>query len=60
MHLKLKKHQKLLQNKVLDYYGKTFFSLPSSYCLYKMVSYLHKANNYYLWLAIVSLTSMYL
>jgi len=45
---------------VFNYYGRTFFSLPSSYCAYKMASYLNKANNYYLWLGIVSLTSMYL
>ena len=45
---------------MIEYYGNTFFSLPSSYCVYRLVRELNKGDNYSLWLAIVGMTSMYL
>lgn len=58
--MKLRKHKELLEKKIFDYYGSTFFSLPTSYCLYRLVRDINKANNYSLWYAIVGMTSMYL
>lgn len=60
MAQKLRKHRDLLQNKYISYYSNTFFSLPSSYCIYRMIKDINKASNYFLWYAIVGMTSMFL
>ncbi len=57
---RLKKHKELIQLKYANYYSTTFFSLPTSYCLYRLIRELNKANNYMLWYGIVGMTSMYL
>lgn len=57
---KLRKHRDLLLGKINSYYGKHFFSNPSSSLAYQMVRDLNKANNEYLWYAIVGMTSMFL
>lgn len=56
----LRKHKAILNDKVKKYYGKYFFSLPSSYTAYMLVRDLHKANNDYLWYSIVGMVSMFL
>jgi cell division control protein 45 len=50
----------VIQKKVENYYNRNFFSYPSSYSAYRMVRDLKKANNDYLWYAIVGMTSMFL
>jgi hypothetical protein len=57
---KLKKHKELIENKITQYYGEHYFSYPSSYSAYRLIRDLEKANNEYLWYAIVGMTSMYL
>ena len=57
---KLRKHKEVIQKKVENYYNRNFFSYPSSYSVYRMVRDLKKANNDYLWYAIVGMTSMFL
>jgi hypothetical protein len=56
----MRKHKDILLKKFNNYYNKTFFGLPTSYCLYRLVRELNKADNYSLWFAIVGMTSMYL
>jgi len=50
----------LIETKIASYYGQNFFGHPSSYSAYRMIRDLNKANNEYLWYAIVGMTSMYL
>lgn len=50
----------MIQTKVESYYNRNFFGYPSSFSAYRMVRDLKKANNDYLWYAIVGMTSMYL
>ena len=57
---KLKKHKEVLADKINKYYGRTYFSLPSSYITYRLAVDLNKLDNEYLWYAIVGATSMYL
>lgn len=57
---KLRKHKDIIEKKISSYYGRHFFSYPSSYSAYRMIRDLKKQNNDYLWYAIVGLTSMFL
>lgn len=57
---KLRRHKQLIERKIENYYTHNFFSYPSSYSAYRLVRDLNKANNDYLWYAIVGMTSMFL
>ena len=49
-----------MANKINSYYGRSYFSLPSSFVTYKLAFALNKLDNEYLWYAIVGTTTMYL
>jgi hypothetical protein len=57
---KLRKKKLHLEEKVNEYYHNSFYGLPSSYSIYRLIRELNKANNYSLWFAIVGMTSMFL
>ena len=46
--------------KVNEYYGGSYYGLPSTYVFYSIAHQLHKENTYYLWYLIVSITDEYL
>jgi len=46
--------------KVNEYYGGSYYGLPSTYIYYSIAHQLHKENTYYLWYLIISLTDEYL
>ena len=46
--------------KVNEYYGGSYYGLPSTYVFYSIAHQLHKENTYYLWYLIISLTDEYL
>ncbi len=50
----------MIERKIESYYSTNFYSYPSSFSAYRMVRDLNKANNDYLWYAIVGMTSMFL
>ena len=47
-------------DKVNEYYGGSYYGLPSTYVFYSIAHQLHKENTYYLWYLIISLTDEYL
>ena len=46
--------------KVNEYYGGSYYGLPSTYIFYSIAHQLHKENTNYLWYLIISLTDEYL
>ena len=46
--------------KVNEYYGGSYYGLPSTYVFYSIAHQLHKENTYYLWYLIISITDEYL
>ena len=46
--------------KVNEYYGGSYYGLPSTYVFYSIAHQLHKENTYYLWYLIISMTDEYL
>ena len=46
--------------KVNEYYGGSYYGLPSTYIFYSIAHQLHKENSYYLWYLIISITDEYL
>ena len=46
--------------KVNEYYGGSYYGLPSTYIYYSIAHQLHKENTYYLWYLIISLTDEHL
>ena len=46
--------------KVNEYYGGSYYGLPSTYIFYSIAHQLHKENIYYLWYLILSITDEYL
>ena len=46
--------------KVNEYYGGSYYGLPSTYIFYSIAHQLHKENTYYLWYLIISMTDEYL
>lgn len=50
----------MLGNKINNYYGSQYCSLPSTYLLYRLIRDLNKINNDILWYAIVGITSMFI
>ena len=51
---------KAINLKVNEYYGGSYYGLPSTYVFYSIAHQLHKENTYYLWYLIISLTDEYL
>ena len=49
-----------INNKVNEYYGGSYYGLPSTYIFYSIAHQLHKENSFYLWYLIISLTDEYL
>ena len=49
-----------INSKVNEYYGGSYYGLPSTYVFYSIAHQLHKENTYYLWYLIISLTDEYL
>ena len=49
-----------INNKVNEYYGGSYYRLPSTYIFYSIAHQLHKENSFYLWYLIISLTDEYL
>ena len=47
-------------SKVNEYYGGSYYGLPSTYIYYSIAHQLHKENTNYLWYLIVSVTDEYL
>ena len=46
--------------KVNEYYGGSYYGLPSTYIFYSIAHQLHKENTFYLWYLIISMTDEYL
>ena len=46
--------------KVNEYYGGSYYGLPSTYVFYSIAHQLHKENTYYLWYLIISITDEFL
>ena len=46
--------------KVNEYYGGSYYGLPSTYIFYSIAHQLHKENVYYLWYLILAITDEYL
>ena len=46
--------------KVNEYYGGSYYGLPSTYIFYSIAHQLHKENSFYLWYLIISMTDEYL
>ena len=49
-----------INTKVNEYYGGSYYGLPSTYIFYSIAHQLHKENSYYLWYLIISITDEYL
>ena len=49
-----------INNKVNEYYGGSYYGLPSTYIFYSIAHQLHKENSFYLWYLIIALTDEYL
>lgn len=56
----MRKQLELYDRVVINYYSHNFFGQPSSHSAYRLVRDLNKANNDYLWYAIVGMTSMFM
>ena len=58
-HEKIKEIQEI-NSKVNEYYGGSYYGLPSTYIYYSIAHQLHKENINYLWYLIISVTDEYL
>ncbi len=56
---KIKEIQEI-NSKVNEYYGGSYYGLPSTYIYYSIAHQLHKENTNYLWYLIISVTDEYL
>ena len=56
---KIKEIQEI-NSKVNEYYGGSYYGLPSTYIYYSIAHQLHKENIYYLWYLIIAVTDEYL
>jgi cell division control protein 45 len=60
MKSRLRAQREVMGRAISNYYSHQFFGQPSSHSAYQLVRNLNKANNEYLWFAIVGMTSMFI